>query len=636
MTVSTNLLLQYTTFEWYVKRFLQVFENFFDQFFNFGEKVIEAAIANMVVRNFGAIREDNIPSGIQNRGLGLGFALDFSHTIFVVHFIMSVRNEIHSEVVGRKRFLTLGENPIVAVFTLENFHLENLSLSISTYSIAWITILSSGFLDCLVGLVPLTDCQIDIVCGVKVVGHRIAVIVVAFVIGTTSASGGSVSNLADLANQCFMLTIEVRVEVVQLRITVLGGVLVTFEDALKSSRTLYNGDMNRRVMLFTNRELHLRESFFQFSADCFDIGVINISHFGTPVSLNLYKQYSILSYYVKHFFHNKYFMFMETIRAVFPNSHIVDAALKYPITKDGWEIEFPDWDDCRFHQKDFRLVLILQDILTMAPDDIFPTELLRINDYYKDRVDLDQIIVVVWPRQLSNDWNKTSSFKVVEFSPHQYETWQSYKQAENVLREEFNHKDYEDNFLCMNRIDKHHRRATYEALKNCHGNLSYQQSGVELKYRGFTYREYDQHYDNLMNFLTLKKNFNTSFFSIVTESQYYEKYGIITEKTFNAIVAGHPFIIVGHQGALQDVRDYGFKTFSLMFNEEYDNLEYDNRLIKALEENWNFMGIKMSPKSMYELRDFCSETIDHNRDFFFNEFGDVLIDNLRRQLLELW
>ena len=31
-------------------------------------------------------------------------------------------------------------------------------------------------------------------------------------------------------------------------------------------------------------------------------------------------------------------MFIQTIKNIFPNSILVDAALKYPITKDGWDV----------------------------------------------------------------------------------------------------------------------------------------------------------------------------------------------------------------------------------------------------------------------------------------------------------
>lgn len=333
-------------------------------------------------------------------------------------------------------------------------------------------------------------------------------------------------------------------------------------------------------------------------------------------------------------------MFIEKIKQVFPNSIIIDAALKYPITPEGWDVDMPAIEDCRFHQEDFRLVLVLQDMLTMAEDGLWPTELIKVHNNYANKVNLNQIICVVWPKGLAEDWNEhqkeNNTIKVVEFSPHQYETWQHYKQSEVVLREAFAHKDYEDNFLCMNRIDKPHRRATYTALHDCPGNLSYQHLGHELKYPGFSYTEYDKHYDNLMNLLTIKKNFNTSLFSVITESQYYQRYGIITEKTFNAVVAGHPFIMIGHQGALQDIRDYGFETFPLVFNEDYDEIENNQRGVDALHSNWLMLGSTMKVRAMYEVQDFLRETIDRNRDYFFADFGPKLLDDFQKQLLGVW
>lgn len=327
---------------------------------------------------------------------------------------------------------------------------------------------------------------------------------------------------------------------------------------------------------------------------------------------------------------------MKTVKQIFPNSLIIDAALKYPVTKNGWEVECPGPEECRFDESDFYLILNLQDMLSMNDGDLFPIELERINATYAGWADLSRIIVVVWPIGLAEDWNKQASFNVVEFSTHQYETWEAYKLAEYQLRTEFKHREFEDNFLCMNRIDKWHRRAVYELLQDQPGNLSYQQSGKELKYPGWNYSEYDRHYDNLSNLFTLKDNFNTSLFSVVTESQYFERYGIVTEKTFNAIVAGHPFIMIGHQGALDDIKSLGFKTYDMFFDEKYDAVSNKFRAGSALNDNWSFLENKMTQRQMYEILDYCQATIDYNRDYFFDGFGKHLHDKFQQQLLKIW
>ena len=60
---------------------------------------------------------------------------------------------------------------------------------------------------------------------------------------------------------------------------------------------------------------------------------------------------------------------------------------------------------------------------------------------------------------------------------------------------------------------------------------------------------------------------------IISESQFTEQFGIISEKTFNAIVAGHPFLMCGHQHALENIRHYGFVTYNYLFDEAYDDLD---------------------------------------------------------------
>ena len=75
--------------------------------------------------------------------------------------------------------------------------------------------------------------------------------------------------------------------------------------------------------------------------------------------------------------------------------------------------------------------------------------------------------------------------------------------------------------------------------------ISLQSKGAELHYPSLSYEEYDSTYDNLTNLLAMKKNYNSAVFSIVSESQFAEQYGIITEKTFNSIVAGMSFVVCG-------------------------------------------------------------------------------------------
>jgi hypothetical protein len=331
-------------------------------------------------------------------------------------------------------------------------------------------------------------------------------------------------------------------------------------------------------------------------------------------------------------------MLTKLVKQVFPHCTIIDAALKFPITKDGWEVDMPDEDECNFDNPEWRLVLNLQDMLTFDHDDDVPRELLTIQAFYQEWADLNRIIVVIWPVGIGNRWPQ-DSFHCIEFSTHQYETWESYKGSEDVLRKIFSrtNRDMQDNFVCMNRIQKPHRKITASRLDIYKtGNISLQSAGRELKYPSPSYDEYNVHYDNLINLYGLSENFNSSFFSVITESQYAEPYGIITEKTFNAIVAGHPFLMVGHKGCLDDLRSYGFKTYPMIFDEEYQHLPNADRIDHMIEMNEHWFVQKLNATDIFEWDMETSEVVDYNLNFFFDDFGNEQVSWLRKQLLNAW
>lgn len=328
--------------------------------------------------------------------------------------------------------------------------------------------------------------------------------------------------------------------------------------------------------------------------------------------------------------------YIDTIRQFFPNSVIVDAALKYPRSHEGWEVYMPGKDFCRFEEDDFYLVLNLQDMLTQG--DTFPRELKIIENFYKDWADMSRIIVSVWPLRVADDWPETS-FNLVEFSTFLYEHWQTYKNHEETLRNTFSweNRRVEDKFVCMNRIPKPHRKITYSKLKDfSNSNCSLQGQRIQLKYPGKSFEEYNSTYDNLNNLISVAENFNTSMFSVITESQFVEKYGIITEKTLNAIVAGHPFLVVGHSGCLDDIKSLGFKTYDGLFNEEYQYEKNTNRIDEMIFSNLEFFEGDLNIEKFESSLNLVQDIIEHNRNYFFEGFGLAHLSWLRSQLLNIW
>ena len=95
--------------------------------------------------------------------------------------------------------------------------------------------------------------------------------------------------------------------------------------------------------------------------------------------------------------------------------------------------------------------------------------------------------------------------------------------------------------------------------------------------------------------------FNDSYFSLITETNYFKNYGqldghFLTEKTFKAISGKHPFILVGRPGLVESLRTLGYKSFAPHINESYDWIEDDELRLEAImnevERLCNFTDIE--------------------------------------------
>jgi len=67
--------------------------------------------------------------------------------------------------------------------------------------------------------------------------------------------------------------------------------------------------------------------------------------------------------------------------------------------------------------------------------------------------------------------------------------------------------------------------------------------------------------------------YEKSIFSLVSETYMQENEIFLSEKIFKPIACKHPFIVLGPKGILKKLKQYGFKTYSKWFNEDYDNIE---------------------------------------------------------------
>ena len=124
--------------------------------------------------------------------------------------------------------------------------------------------------------------------------------------------------------------------------------------------------------------------------------------------------------------------------------------------------------------------------------------------------------------------------------------------------------------------------------------------------------------------------YNSTYFSLVVETtEELPSNGIpfVTEKSFKPMAFRHPFLTQAAPGTLQYIQAQGFVTYDNMFDESYDQLAGDDRLLKIQQ---NLREFAQEPYTAETL-----ERIDHNHARFFNHtvvsqrIKDEIINPLR-------
>jgi hypothetical protein len=123
-----------------------------------------------------------------------------------------------------------------------------------------------------------------------------------------------------------------------------------------------------------------------------------------------------------------------------------------------------------------------------------------------------------------------------------------------------------------------------------------------------------------------------SLLYLVTETVATGRRHHLTEKTFKPIAMGMPFVIVGTQGSLQYLRSYGFKTFSDLWDESYDDEPDDSRRIEKIAQVLKHLE-STDCQVMFES---AHDIIQHNWNHFYNGgFEQILWQELQDMLNEL-
>jgi hypothetical protein len=132
-----------------------------------------------------------------------------------------------------------------------------------------------------------------------------------------------------------------------------------------------------------------------------------------------------------------------------------------------------------------------------------------------------------------------------------------------------------------------------------------------------------------------KEPYLKTYFSVITETIFYEHGHYISEKTFKGFQHLHPFVVVGKPGILKYLQSKGFKTFSEFWDETYDTIQDNSdRMIKVYELIKSL--IFKSDDEWIELNKKLLPILKHNRKHllsFDEEFvNSTYINNLNNLL----
>lgn len=117
---------------------------------------------------------------------------------------------------------------------------------------------------------------------------------------------------------------------------------------------------------------------------------------------------------------------------------------------------------------------------------------------------------------------------------------------------------------------------------------------------------------------------------IVAETLFEEQKIFLTEKVFKPIVMEQPFILFAPPLSLQYMRDYGFETFSDIWDESYDQIVDHNERYHAIIKLINNIN-SLNKEDFDNLLTKADAIVHHNKKHFYSEkFEEILLNELHR------
>lgn len=119
---------------------------------------------------------------------------------------------------------------------------------------------------------------------------------------------------------------------------------------------------------------------------------------------------------------------------------------------------------------------------------------------------------------------------------------------------------------------------------------------------------------------------------VVLETLFDDHRNHLTEKMLRPIACGVPFIAAATPGSLAYLKDYGFKTFSPLINENYDQETDSSKRLDMIVAEMARIA-KLDPADKMVLWEKLREIADYNKKWFFSSnFHDMVVTEYQHNL----
>lgn len=119
----------------------------------------------------------------------------------------------------------------------------------------------------------------------------------------------------------------------------------------------------------------------------------------------------------------------------------------------------------------------------------------------------------------------------------------------------------------------------------------------------------------------------SALWQVVNETVFYDQKLHLTEKIFQPIVVGRPFLLVGSPGSLSFLRSYGFKTFSNWIDESYDCIQDADLRLDAIASQLEDLN-RRSHDELVEMWQDMRPILEYNKRHLFGSFRQQIVDEL--------